>query len=156
MSAPQQLDRADIAAHIPHAGAMCLLDAVSEWDIVRLQARSTRHRDANNPLRHQGRLGASCAVEFAAQAMALHGALLAVDGTQQRPRAGFLASMREVRLYCARLDTCAEDLLIEVLRLNGDDNTVLYHFKLHGAQQLLVEGRAAVVLDADKTRKATP
>ena len=44
------LPRAWIAAHIPHAGSMCLLDEVVAWDDERICCTATSHRDPGNPL----------------------------------------------------------------------------------------------------------
>ncbi len=46
-----------------------------EWDAQHIRCRSATHRLPGNPLRSQGRLGAACGIEYAAQAMAVHGAL---------------------------------------------------------------------------------
>jgi predicted hotdog family 3-hydroxylacyl-ACP dehydratase len=51
-------------------------------------------------------------IEYAAQAMALHGALNAKPGVDGRP--GFLASARSVRLHVARLDDVAGALIVQV------------------------------------------
>src|SRR5574337_973688 len=45
------LPKNDWAALIPHAGTMCLLDAVCSWDERRIHAISTSHARADNPLR---------------------------------------------------------------------------------------------------------
>ena len=121
-------DRAWIAAHIPHQGTMCLLDRVDEWDAQRIRCTATSHRDAANPLRAHGRLGAACGIEYAAQAMAVHGAL--TSGQQSAPRSGYLASVRNAALHVGRLDDLDDDLAIEAQRLSGDANTVLYDFTL--------------------------
>ena len=71
------LDRVAIAARIPHQGSMCLLDAVLAWDSGQIHCRASSHRQPDNPLRAAARLGAACGIEYAAQAMAVHGALLA-------------------------------------------------------------------------------
>ena len=137
-------DRAWIAAHIPHQGGMCLLDGVLVWDAQHIRCAATSHRDPANPLREQGRLGAANAIEYAAQAMAVHGALLAdtVLG------AGYLASVRGVRLHAARLDDAEGELCVEATRLSGDDAVILYAFTVAAAGRCLAEGRASVVLDA--------
>ncbi|MEM5424861.1 MULTISPECIES: hotdog family protein [Paraburkholderia] len=144
------LDRAWIAARIPHSGAMCLLDAVQSWDETRIRCIATSHRDPHNPLRSRGRLAAVCGVEYAAQAMAVHGALLgALDGAEaERPRVGFLASVRTVVAHIERLDTLAAPLAIEAERVSGSGNTVLYGFTVRGEGRVLLTGRAAVMLDA--------
>jgi len=142
------LDHAWLLAHLPHQGTMCLLDAVSEWDAQRIRCTASSHRDAANPLRSHDCLGAACGVEYAAQAMAAHGALLAaVDAA---PRAGYLASVRGVDLHVMRLDDIAADLDVEAERLSGDGNTILYGFRVSTAGRELLSGRAAVVMDADK------
>lgn len=140
------LDRAWLLAHLPHQGDMCLLDTVIEWDTQRIRCSATSHRDAANPLRAHGRLGAACGIEYAAQAMAAHGTLLAA--ADSAPRAGYLVSVRSVELQAARLDDITADLEIEAERLSGDGNTVLYGFRVSAAGRELLNGRAAVILDA--------
>ncbi|KHK53696.1 3-hydroxymyristoyl-ACP dehydratase [Ralstonia sp. A12] len=144
------LDRSWIAARIPHSGAMCLLDTVLAWDDARIHCTAISHRDPANPLRAHDRLAAVCGVEYAAQAMAVHGALLDVahETAQQRPRAGFLASVRSVEAHVDRLDTFDAPLDIEAERISGDGNNVLYRFTVRCAERILLTGRAAVVLDA--------
>ncbi len=65
------MDRTKIATLIPHAGAMCLLDAVIAWDATTIACLASSHRTPANPLAVRGRLEAVCGVEYAAQAMAL-------------------------------------------------------------------------------------
>ncbi len=142
------LDHAWLLAHLPHQDGMCVLDAVTDWDAQRIRCTATSHRDVDNPLRAHDRLGAACGIEYAAQAMAAHGALLATAGST--PRAGYLASVRSVDFHVARLDDFAAALSIEAERLSGDDNTILYGFSVAAGDRLLLSGRAAVVLDADK------
>ncbi len=140
------LDRAAIAARIPHQGSMCLLDAVLAWDSGQIHCRASSHRQPDNPLRTAERLGAACGIEYAAQAMAVHGALLAPEGAPPRP--GYLASVRSVQLAVDRLDDLAQDLDIVAERLSGDENNILYHFRVEHAGDLLLSGRAAVMLVA--------
>lgn len=140
------LDHAWIAARIPHQGGMCLLDRVERWDQDSVRCRAASHRFPDNPLRAHGRLGAACGIEYAAQAMAVHGALLA--GTDAPPRPGMLASVRSVALHAARLDDIPGDLLVEAACLSSDGNHVIYGFSVRDGERILLEGRAAVILDA--------
>lgn len=140
------LDRAAIAARIPHQGRMCLLDAVLAWDSGQIHCRASSHRQPDNPLRAAERLGAACGIEYAAQAMAVHGALLAPEGAPPRP--GYLASVRSVQLAVDRLDDLPQDLDIVAERLSGDEHNILYHFRVEHAGDLLLSGRAAVMLVA--------
>jgi predicted hotdog family 3-hydroxylacyl-ACP dehydratase len=145
------LDHAAIAARIPHQGSMCLLDAVVDWSETAITCRALSHADPANPLRAEGRLGAANGIEYAAQAMAVHGALLA--GAGDRPRQGYLTSVRSVQLHVARLDDLAGELAVRAERLSGDSNHILYQFALSHAGRCLLEGRAAVVLDADALKE---
>jgi predicted hotdog family 3-hydroxylacyl-ACP dehydratase len=141
---------AEIAQLIPHQGRMNLLHAVLACTPTHITGRARSHRDADHPLRSPGGLLAPVGIEYAAQAMALHGALNARPGVQGRP--GFLASARGVRLHVDRLDTVAGDLMVEVEHLAGDDRQASYRFALrdeHGRP--LLDGRATVVLDTPLT-----
>ncbi|OOG48238.1 hotdog family protein [Polaromonas sp. A23] len=150
---PSTLQHDDIARRIPHQGSMCLLDSVSTWDAQHIVCQASSHRAPDHPLRAHGRLGAACGVEYAAQAMAVHGTLVAQalageSAEHTPPRAGYLASVRSVTLSVERLDTIAGPLTIRADRLTGDDNTILYSFSLQAGDQNLLAGRAVVVLDA--------
>ena len=146
-AAPATLDAAGIAARIPHAGRMCLLDALLQWDADGLRCRATSHHDAANPLRCGGLLHAAAAVEYASQAMALHGSLCAAPG--EAARAGFLASVRGVRLAVPRLDDIDGPLVVVATRLAGDAGQAMYAFEVAAADgRRLVDGRATVILDA--------
>jgi predicted hotdog family 3-hydroxylacyl-ACP dehydratase len=142
------LDHAWIARHIPHQGGMCLLDHVEAWDRERIQCRASSHRAADNPLRAYGRLGAACGIEYAAQAMAVHGALLAPPDSASA-RAGYLVSVRGAQLHVPRLDDIAADLLVEASCITRSEDHILYQFSVSAAGHLLLDGRAAVVLNAD-------
>ena len=138
------LDKAALCGRIPHAGNMCLLARVEAWSEDRIVGSAESHRDADNPLRAQGRLAAICGVEYAAQLMAVHGSLIAPAGA--RPRMGFLASLRDIKLACARLDDIGEDLRIEARRLGGSAQSFIYDFDIKAGDRVLMTGRVAAML----------
>ena len=145
-----RLDRDWIESHIPHRGRMCLLDEVLSWDVVHIRCRATSHRLADNPLRAHGRLGAACGVEYAAQAMAVHGAIMAhITGTP--PRGGLLTSVRNLVLRVSRLDDLDTDLIASAERLAGDEGGTLYEFTVSGGGHELLSGRASIVFAAEST-----
>jgi predicted hotdog family 3-hydroxylacyl-ACP dehydratase len=148
MSAPPKpLDRAGIAARVPHAGRMCLLDSLLDWSDAHIRCTVTSHADPAHPLRTRSGLWSTAGVEFAGQAMALHAALCAA-AAGGAPRAGFLASVRGMTLHVPRLDTAAGPLQVQATRLLGDESQAQYAFRLLDAVgALLVDGRATVVLD---------
>jgi predicted hotdog family 3-hydroxylacyl-ACP dehydratase len=138
---------------------MCLLDEVLAWDATRIRCRSNSHRAADNPLRAHGRLGAACGIEYAAQAMAVHGALIAASAPLASTvsshlrgsigaAVGYLASVRNVALHVSRLDDLEEELIAAAERVTGDARTVLYEFSVSSAGLLLLSGRASIVVDA--------
>ena len=160
MNAPQTLARDGIAALIPHSGSMCLLARLQAWDTQRIVCTATNHRDRDHPLRSRRGLLAPCAIEYAAQAMALHGALIGqAAGTPATP--GYLASARGVQLHVLRLDDLPrvarstdagepdepDELRIEAVRQAGDARQILYAFNVSHAGRPVAEGRAAVVLN---------
>ena len=148
-----RLNRAWIEARIPHQGRMCLLDEVLAWDAHHIRCSTGTHRALDNPLRSHDRLGIAAGIEYAAQAMALHGALASATlGASPAPpsRVGLLAGVRDVRLHVLRLDDIEADLLCEVTHLAGDNLTALYEFTLRDKDKSLLAGRASVVLDAGR------
>jgi predicted hotdog family 3-hydroxylacyl-ACP dehydratase len=140
-------DAAKIAELIPHAGRMCLLDDIVSWDDATICCRSSQHRMPDNPLRQDGRLGALAGIEFAAQAMAAHGRLAGAIG--ERPRAGFIASLRGIVCRCERLDQLDNDIVVTATKLMGDGAQVMYAFTVACAGEELLAGRATVVLQGE-------
>jgi predicted hotdog family 3-hydroxylacyl-ACP dehydratase len=136
-----------IAERVPHAGRMCLLDGVVQATAQAIICTADSHRAVDHPLRQDGRLGVACGVEYAAQAMALHGALLAEQRQAARPRAGMLISLRGVRLHVARLDGIDSALTVQAgcEADNGDHCVYGFHLSVDG--RALLEGSAVVVLD---------
>ena len=151
LSQPATLSHDGIAQRIPHQGRMCLLDQMLHWTDRQIECSATSHTAADNPLRSARGLLAPCAIEYAAQAMALHGALTAPAGVRASP--GYLASVREVRLSVLRLDDIAGALQVRAQRLAGDASLVSYAFSVADASgRLLADGRASVVLNSPLRR----
>lgn len=125
---------------------MCLLNAVLEWSAQHIVCDAIGHGALDHPLRAFGRLGAVMGVEYAAQAMAVHGALLASGPA--RPSPGYLTSVRGLRLSVERLDDVPGPIRVRAERLSGDTRMILYQFGLEHAGVPLLVGRASVVLDA--------
>lgn len=142
---PGTLDASAIARLIPHHGSMCLLASVRHHDALSLTCTAHSHRLPTNPLLENGRLHAVCGVEYAAQAMAIHGALLA-GHSNASPRGGRLAALRSLELHVERLDDVDCDLEVAVTQLMGDGNNMIYAFTVHASNRLLLSGRATVVL----------
>ena len=144
-------ERIDPAALVPHQGAMCLWQQVVGHDAIHVRLRTVSHRDPANPLRSDGRLRALHLCEYGAQAMAVHGGLLArAAGTPLR--AGRLVALREVSLHVARIDQLPGELEGEAQLLAHGADSQQYAFRIVHAGTLLAEGRAAVMLGDKLTR----
>lgn len=146
------LTKTEIAARIPHGGPMCLLDCVVSWNNETIICEANNHRNQDHPLACDGALDTMAAIEYAAQAMAVHGALIvehAASVTQSDgPKMGYLASVRDVSCALPFLHELVAPLRIEATRLMGEETRVLYEFTVSADEQLCAQGRAAVVLDA--------
>jgi predicted hotdog family 3-hydroxylacyl-ACP dehydratase len=129
---------------VPHTGSMCLLEKVVAWDVHRAIVVTRSHTSPSNPLRSQGRLSALCLCEYGAQAMAVHGALIAREaGMVLAP--GMLVSVREVELAVTSVESLAGELRIEVERLEAGVGGFQYRFRVTHAGTELARGRAAVI-----------
>ncbi len=123
---------------------MCLLSRVVSWSAERINCAARSHLDPANPLRRDGRLGIGCAVEYAMQAAAAHGALR--DGAAQKP--GYLAALRGVAFHAGELDDPAHGVLdVEAQLEHATSAGLIYGFTVRNeAGAALAEGRATVVL----------
>ena len=138
-----------LLTHLPHQGAMNLLDHVASWDQESIHCIARSHRNVSNPLRNSEHLGASAAIEYAAQAMAAHGQLTATANTL--PRQGVIAALRDIRFYIQNFEATGPIIDIEAIRLMGDGDSVIYQFTVSDQGHTLVTGRATVILDQQKS-----
>jgi predicted hotdog family 3-hydroxylacyl-ACP dehydratase len=134
------LGRDWLAANLPHKDAMNLLDAVIDWTEGRLHAVATGHQSAAHPLRRAGELPIAAAIEYAAQAAAAHGALVA--SAPSGP--GMLVAVRGVEFHAARLDDLATPLEVAVEPLGGGAAGVIYKFDVSSGGRALATGRLTV------------
>ena len=142
-----QLNQNNIEALIPHSGAMSLLNKVLKWDKDHILCLANSHRDKHNPLRKENILSSVCGVEYAAQAMAVHGALaLAKQDRSETPHTGYLASIKHLDLLVSRLDNIESDLTIDAEMLLKDKEFLIYQFRVFSECQDLLSGRAIICI----------
>ena len=144
-----QLDHAAIAARIPHAGRMCLLDRVLYWDSRGIRCSATSHRDKNNPLREAGGLSALAGIEYAAQAAAVHSALL-WDETE--PRSGVLAALKNVTASRLWLHEMNENIVVETSLLHNDPAGGIFAFTVFAGEERVLSGQFTLMY-IDKARE---
>lgn len=139
------LPKTDWAHLIPHAGAMCLLDAVHSWDETHIHAVSAGHARADNPLRGPHGLHAVHLAEYGAQAMAVHGALRERAAGVETVKPGRLVSLRDVQLFEEYVDALDGELDVRAECLYADASGAQYAFRVEHRGRLLASGRAAVI-----------
>ena len=129
---------------LPHAGTARMIERVLRWDANGIVAATTRHRAADNPLRRNGRLASVHLVEFAAQAVAIHGGLRnAADGKPPQP--GLLVSARDVRTTRDHIDDLPGEIEIEAQALMINEASWQYSFTVTHAGVVIASGRVAAM-----------
>ncbi len=132
---------------LPHAGRMRLIDRIVSYDDQGIICESDSHRAANHPLAQDGVLSIVCGLEYGAQAMAAHGALLAASAPGGA-RHGYLVAASDLRWTVERLDRCAAPLVIEAVCEFRSEHQVAYRFELRAEGDTVLRGRASVLLTA--------
>lgn len=135
----------DLRELIPHAGRMCLLEAVLVWDAQTIRCSTDSHRDPLNPLRSGDRLAALHLCEYGAQAMAVHGGLLARREHGGKAAPGVLASLREVELAVDRIDDIDGPLTVVAHKKIAGPTGWLYEFEVDAGARWLARGRVSVI-----------
>lgn len=135
----------DIYAKLPHAGGMCLLEQVLDWDEHSILCVTSSHQSPTNPLRWHGCLSAVHGVEYAAQASAVHGVLTAaLDGGPVL----LLGAVRDLELTISRLDQVTTPLRVAArleVRLGVN---VIYRFELTADGRRCARGRITLMQGA--------
>ncbi len=139
------IGRGDIEALVPHKHAMCLWDEVLAWDAQRIHLRASNNRDPAHPLRSDGGLRALHLCEYGAQAMAVHGGLLAQAGGGVAPP-GMLVALRDVHLHVVRIDDLPQAIECEAQLLAAGEASQQYAFSISHGDTPLARGRATVML----------
>jgi len=141
------LDRAAIERSLPHAGKMCLLDAVMQWDTTHIVC-ITAPTGAIHPLARGGIVPAVAAAEYAAQAAAVHGALL--DGHSAPP--GMLAKLSKVELHAKCIPADGRSLAVRARLLARGASGCLYAFEVDCAHHPIASGRLMVAFTESSPR----
>jgi len=136
------LTRSQIEARVPHAGAMCLLDSVLHWDATTIVCEAAAP-GAAHPLARAGGVPAVAAIEYAAQATAVHGALLEAA---QTPQAGLLAKLSDVELSVAVFDETGGSLTVRATVLSRNTSGCMYTFDVSDQRACVARGRLIVAL----------
>jgi predicted hotdog family 3-hydroxylacyl-ACP dehydratase len=138
------LDHDEICKLIPHDGKMCLLDKEKSWNKKNIVCTSNTHRSKSNPLRSNKGLPMISLLEYGAQAMAVHGYLLAdMDGYIMKD--GYLASLRDIYLADGMLSEVDAELVINMEKIFAESGNMIYTMSISSNQTILSSGRVSVV-----------
>lgn len=135
----------EIRRLIPHAGRMCLWESVDAWDAETIRCRTHSHRDVLHPLRNGDRLSAIHLAEYGAQAMAIHGGLLARAAGATHTTAGMLVLLRDFVMQVQRIDDIEGKLIVNARKLMAAATGSIYEFEICGAGRSLAGGRVSAV-----------
>ena len=107
-----------IAALIPHGKGMSMISEIVSWDANTIHCRSNRLAEASNPLCENGELSSIVLVEYAAQAAAIHGALLNSALGEQRP--AYIGAVKNIELFMQQANNRESiDIHADCLMNNG-------------------------------------
>ncbi len=137
----------ELYQQLPHSGAMCLLDQVIAWDEQRICCSTDSHLSAANPLRQNGVLSGLCALEYAAQALALHGVL----NRQQRTVSGeyaeaYVVSSKQLAFSVGNLSDAVDSLIIEAELTVWHEASAVYAVSVSAGECCLLQGDLTVML----------
>ena len=124
---------------LPHAGSMCLIEHVVAHDDAHIACTSSSHRADDNPLHAGDGLAAVHAIEYGAQAMALHGRLCGKTGSVCA-----VVAAREVEFHVDWLNQIVQPLRIAATVVAESGIAATYQFSVKAANRLLVSGRLTV------------
>lgn len=108
----QRMNAEEFGRFLPHKPPMLLLETVESWDAESIECTATSQNDEQNPLRINGRVASVHAMEYGAQAAAIHLSLMAQSAAepvaeleQYSPdRIVFLGIVRDFELVQQYLD----------------------------------------------------
>jgi predicted hotdog family 3-hydroxylacyl-ACP dehydratase len=129
---------------LPHGGTARMIERVVRWDQAQIVAATARHRAADNPLRHAGRLAAVHLAEFAAQTMAIHGGLRN-RAAGAHPRPAVLVAVRDLELRRERIDLLPGEIEITARVLLASASAWQYAFEVHHVGERIASGRVAAM-----------
>jgi predicted hotdog family 3-hydroxylacyl-ACP dehydratase len=143
------LKKNELCQLIPHAGRMCLLDEVLSWDDDTICCKTMSHQSLENPLRCGDHLSSLHAIEYGAQAMAVHGGLKARE-EGRRLESGFLVGLRNLKLDIDYLDTIQYPLMVTATKLYADAGNLIYQFAIEAELTPIADGQVSVMARQDR------
>ena len=138
-----KVDRATIERLVPQGGAMCLLHEVTNWTPASIVCAADAP-GAGHPLARDSRVPAIASCEFAAQAAAIHGALIELS---LGPKAGVLAKLMDIELHAQDFPP-GSGVVVRAEMLSRVSAGCLYAFEVSAGERPVCDGRLMVAFGA--------
>ena len=152
---PQRMSATEFGPLLPHKPPMLLLATVESWDAASIQCTATSQNDALNPLRINGRVASVHAMEYGAQAAAIHLSLLAETAAEpvaelepySPDRIVFLGIVRDFELVEQYLDEQADAVMqIRSELVSIAPRLFQYRVSAHIAGKLCAQGIISLII----------
>lgn len=141
------MNKSEIVSLLPHGEQMVLIDEVLSWDEDSIVCQTRTHQRNDNPLLEKGRLPTTACLEYGAQAMALHEAiLLNQEGANEpeEPLSGVVSALKNVKLSSRDMREVKEALIITAKRMMASSKGAIYRFEVKDGLSVLASGRITV------------
>lgn len=139
------MDRETICELIPHDGTMCLLEEVADWGEDWIRCRTGCHHWPDHPLAREGRLAPIHALEIGAQAVAVHGGLLATRKGHTGGAVKYLAAIRSMDLAATSLDQFPGDLWAWAQCLGSQGQHGIYQIRVTSGEETVLAAQITVM-----------
>ncbi len=136
------LGRREIERLLPQKAAMCLIDSVSAHEGSALLCLADAARD-DHPLRESEGVAVEHAIEYGAQAAALHRCL---TSHQRSAAGGLLLQIRKAEFLVRWLDRLPQPLQISAHCLLASSEAANYRFEIRGGQTVAARGELTLKL----------
>lgn len=144
-----QLNKETLCHLIPHHGNMCLLDAVDFYDLETIACSTMSHCLSDNPLRDDTGLPSINGIEYGAQAIAIHAALINKNkNSTENAQSGYLVQVKDVNFKFCDLSLYSTPLKIEANQIFMADTNLIYGFKLSHEGDCVIDGRITIFMPA--------
>jgi predicted hotdog family 3-hydroxylacyl-ACP dehydratase len=130
------LSRPEIERLLPQKEAMCLVDSVLERTPDGIVCTADASRD-DHPLREQQGVSVVHAIEYGAQAAALHRML---SGIEASVSGGLLLQVKNARFHSRWLDRLPQPLRITASCLVASSEAASYRFEVRAGDTLAASG----------------
>ncbi len=144
------IDSQTIKTLIPHGEQMSLIDAVEFWDDARIQCTTKSHQSPLNPLLDNGQLKSVLLIEYAAQAMAIHGALLhrslaSEQKTAKQQKLQVIGSVKNLNIHVDTFQSYTQIINIEATRLMTNETGAIYTFTASAGTTPIIDAKLILI-----------